>query len=808
MKKYALLILLVFSTLLIAQSENYKKVKIYFNSKLELIDLLQSRLNIDHYSIEKDKSIIVYLSDSKFELLKETGYRYLVEIDDWKKYYNEKSSMSEAEKQQNLNKMKTARNITSFDYGSMGGYYTFPEVVDILDKMRSDFPNLISEKFSIGKTIEGRDQWVVKISDNPEQDEDEPEIFFNALIHAREPAGMMSIMYYMFYLLENYGVDPSVTYLVDNREIYFLPVINVDGYEYNRSTDPDGGGMWRKNRKKNSDNSMGIDLNRNWGYEWGYNDTGSSPYPSDETYRGTAPFSEPETENIRQFVNSRNFKAALNYHTYSNLLITPWGYVGKETPDSLVFREFASDMTQFNGYTWGISEDIIYETNGDSDDWMYGEQTDKSKIISMTPEVGNGNDGFWPSQDRIYPLVEENLFPNLYLTWAAGDYVSISNEKISSEIINPGDDFTITPSIKNKGLVDALNISVKIESISQFISVSDNIISIDSISARTEISDSGAFLVSVDNEAPIGEDYGVVITVSSGDVKMSTDTIRFFAGTPKEIFSDRADLLSLNWQTTSNNAKKWAVTSSNYFSSPTSFTESVNSEYLNNSHVTMKSKSPIDLSGIAHPRLSFRSKWNIESSWDCGQVKISTNGGANWYVLTGNYTKPGAGQGTQPLNSPVYDGMVNNWVREDIDLTPFSGESVMLMFDFSSDEWVTYDGWYIDDIMIYHYGDESVSVKDNSAAELKFGLDQNYPNPFNPSTIINYSIAEQGFVSLKIYNMLGEEIAVLVNEIQNAGRHEIILDTSKLGFKLSSGVYIYTLKSASRISSRKMLFVK
>lgn len=93
--------------------------------------------------------------------------------------------------------------------------------------------------------------------------------------------------------------------------------------------------MWRKNRRDNLDGTFGIDLNRNYGYNWGFDDDGSSPFTGDETYRGTVPFSEPETQIMRDFVNSRSFRIALNYHTFGNLLIYPWGYdYSIYTPDS------------------------------------------------------------------------------------------------------------------------------------------------------------------------------------------------------------------------------------------------------------------------------------------------------------------------------------------------------------------------------------------------------------------------------------------------------------------------------------------
>ncbi len=121
---------------------------------------------------------------------------------------------------------------------------------------------------------------MVKISDNPNVNETEPEVLYTALHHAREPVGAMQMLFYMYYLLENYDNDPFIQALVDNTEMYFVPVVNPDGYVYNQTTNPNGGGMWRKNRRNNGSAGLyGSDLNRNYGYMWGYDNNGSSPYP-------------------------------------------------------------------------------------------------------------------------------------------------------------------------------------------------------------------------------------------------------------------------------------------------------------------------------------------------------------------------------------------------------------------------------------------------------------------------------------------------------------------------------------------------
>src|SRR6185503_2455375 len=108
-------------------------------------------------------------------------------------------------------------------------------------------------------------------------------------------------------LLENYNTNPEVKYLIDNLEMYFVPVVNPDGYIYNETTNPNGGGMWRKNRRDNLDGEYGVDLNRNYGYNWGYDNNGSDPNTASDTYRGDTSFSEPETQNLKNFCNARQF---------------------------------------------------------------------------------------------------------------------------------------------------------------------------------------------------------------------------------------------------------------------------------------------------------------------------------------------------------------------------------------------------------------------------------------------------------------------------------------------------------------------
>lgn len=250
--------------------------------------------------------------------------------------------------------------------------------------MRSKYPHLITAKKAIDSTNlthENRPIYWVKISGNPDVDENEPAALYNALHHAREPLALSQLIYYMWYLLENYTNNTEIQYLLDHAALYFVPCVNPDGYVYNELTNPNGGGMWRKNRRNNG-GSYGVDLNRNYDYAFAQDNVGSSALPSSNIYRVPTAFSEPETQNMRDFCEAHDFMFSLNYHSYGDLLIYPWAYNSALTPDSNEYKTFARVMTQENRYNYGTNmETIGYSSNGDADDWFYGEQTNKRKFL-------------------------------------------------------------------------------------------------------------------------------------------------------------------------------------------------------------------------------------------------------------------------------------------------------------------------------------------------------------------------------------------------------------------------------------------
>ena len=803
-----LLLFSMFSLSIALHAETYKKVQVYFADRVELREILRSDLEIDHAEIQCDNSIIVFLSSTEYRRLQYHGYRHKVLIDDWQNYYLNRQKMTALEKQSQLKNSAKTYGVTGFEFGSMGGFYTFDEIVAELDSMRFLYPTIISEKDSIGESIEGRALWAVKISDNPDQGEDEAQVCFDALMHAREGASMSTVMYFMNYLLENYGKDSVVTYLVDNREIYFVPCLNPDGYEYNRKTNPSGGGMWRKNRRINGNGSYGIDLNRNFTIGWAWDNDGSSPDGYSETYRGTAALSEPESNYFTEFIKSKSIKTHINYHTYSNIILYPWSYIADRPPDSTILFEYARDMSEYNGYNYGGGDAIGYFANGTQSDWMYGEETGKNKIFSFVVEVGTSGDGFWAAENRIIPLAEANIGSNLYLCWVSDGFAAIAGDNFQQSLFLPGDSVTCDFIVKNRGLKTIDNIHIEIESVSEYALVNESNYEISPLEVWESDSVTAHFQLSP--ETPAGEQISLTAKTYYSNLLMDIDTLTFFAGMQTALFADSGNAFDYNWnQYYTNIYNIWEQTDDNFHSLPSAYTDSKNGNYRSKMTTSMTLAEGIDLTGYSALRLSFWTRYAIETNGDCGMIQISTDSGSTWTSLKGIYTDPGSGTGAQVKGVPVYHGFQTDWVQEDIDLSVYSGEIIQLRFVLKSDDYVEYDGWYIDDIRIYYYSMEDYTgINTKPLTEFQFKLEQNYPNPFNPTTRIDYQIEKSGPVNLSVYNLRGEKIIDLVNEFQAASEHSHYFDLNMTPVTLSSGIYFYILQSGQQHQTRKMIVLK
>jgi hypothetical protein len=193
---------------------------------------------------------------------------------------------------------------------------------------------------------------------------------------------------------------------VDEREIWIVPVLNPDGLTYTENTSF----FWRKNRRDNG-GSFGVDLNRNYDYEWGHDNNGSDSSPGGTTYRGASPASEPEIQAIQAFADSREFVFSISYHSYGNLVLWGPGFKPGLGEDDDVHAGFGAVATASNGWLPGNpAAGAIYITNGDSDDWLHS-APGHAPIYAFTPEVGTSSDYFDTPPARIPALVIEGLDP-------------------------------------------------------------------------------------------------------------------------------------------------------------------------------------------------------------------------------------------------------------------------------------------------------------------------------------------------------------------------------------------------------------
>ncbi len=291
---------------------------------------------------------------------------------------------------------------------SDSGYHNYAETNAAISSVLSSYPSLVSRRL-IGHSYEGRDIVALKVSDNVGTDENEPEVLFTAHQHAREHLTVEMALYLLTELTGKYGTDSRITDLVNSREIWIVPDMNPDGGEYDIRNGSYSG--WRKNRQPNSGSSyVGTDLNRNWDYNWGCCG-GSSGSTSSETYRGASPGSAPEVSTVMDFVRSRvvggvqQITTNIDFHTFSELVLWPFGYTYNNTAPGMTQQEYNTfatlgrQMAATNGYTPEQASDL-YITDGTIDDWLWGNQRIYSFTFEMYPSSG-GLNGFYPPDEVI-----------------------------------------------------------------------------------------------------------------------------------------------------------------------------------------------------------------------------------------------------------------------------------------------------------------------------------------------------------------------------------------------------------------------
>ena len=801
MKKFYLIIFLLITITSFSQKNTikYSKARINYNTPENYNLLLLNGIPLENGKHKKGIFIESDFSSDEINSIKNLGIDVEILIDDVKKFYQERNTSNQ---KSIIDKNSTCTGSSSLTYaipnnynhGTMGGFLTYTEAMQEIDSMTLLYPNLITARAPISTftTFEGKNLYWVRMSDNPNVDETEPEVLYDAIHHAREPISIQQQIFFMWYLLENYATNTEVQAILNNTELYFVPFVNPDGYLYNESTDPNGGGMWRKNRRNHGNGDFGVDNNRNYDFTDGANGpvwgtTGISFNTNSETYCGTGSFSEPENQAMKWFVEQHDFKLALNNHSYSDLLLYPFGFdVNRPTPDDATYVAISDFMVSQNTMVNQLAADL-YPASGDSDDWMYGETANHNKIFAFTPEIGTGSQGFWPSVGDINPLCQSMMFLNLTTAHLAGNYAKATD--LQSFTIQNTSGY-LKYKLQRIGMDNAGNFTVSI------LPISANLISVGSPKSHTAMSllqiDTDSISYSLNPSIINGDLITYVISVDNG-IYTINDTITKTYGTQQDIFVDNGNITT-GWLV----SQSWGTTTSTYYSASSSITDSPTGNYSNNINKTIKLISPVSLLNTVAATLSFWAKWNIEDNWDFVQVEVSIDNGANWIPQCGLYTQPGTTD--QDFNKPLYDGVQSSWVKEQIDLSDYLNQNILVRFQIVSDGGVTADGFYFDDFTIsVLYGSTFINELSNKGAF----LGQNIPNPTNDITTINYILPNNiTNADLTITNELGQ---VLLKKNILGTQQSVKIPTNKL----ASGIYYYYISIGEfQSETKKMIIIK
>lgn len=708
--------------------EKFSKVSIQVPADLHLRGELLASLEIDHYYFEQNGRLVSTISASALQKLARSPYAFDILVDDvTKKFVEDSKLFFENAKGGNLPPDPVLPNLFGFESpcttvanliptpsffstnglppGAMGGYYTYAEMSAKIDQLVTAYPTLI-QKINLGNSLEGRPIWAAKISDNVSSDESEPEVLFTALQHAREAIGGTSMIFLMQYLCQNYASNAQVQALVNNREFYIVPCVNPDGYEYNRSIAPSGGGLHRKNRRPNNATNPGVDLNRNYGIDWGNcagasSSCGSST-ASNDTYFGTAAFSEPETQAIRTLVTSRQFVASIDQHCFGPYYSLPFGRPSLHTMSALdqkFYTAIPALMGKYNGMRAGNSpETVNYEVAGGIKDWLLmgdiGLGT-KGKIYGMTGEGGGGD--FWAPSNQIISLCKGMTFQNIQLALAAGSYYDIQDQSdVAVAALNGSFSFKI----RRIGLTDA-PVTVSLVRLENVMTVGAPVV----VSSLPNYYDtySGTIPYSLYGTLSAGQRIRFAWKVESGGITTYDTIVKIY--NPVTLFQDdmESGVVGTKWTV----AGGWNYSTGQFYAGTRSLTESPAGNYTTSSTRTAQMSGTLNLSDATAAYITFWTKHRAENFRDKMQIQVSTNGTTWIPVCSKNTVMEGNADGSTLGNLPALTGIRDDWYQDQVNLSGYLGQSALrVRVSFTSDgdasayAYELDDGFSIDNVKI------------------------------------------------------------------------------------------------------------
>lgn len=737
------------------------------------------------------------------------------------------------------------------------GYRTYAEVVAELMQLQALYPSLMqTSSLGTGWGSIYADQgfpayqsfdhqlWAVKVSANVQASEDEPKFFFVGEHHAREPISTEVCMGILIHLLENYGSDPIVTNIMNTAEIWIVPLLNPDGHKIVLDqTDV----WWRKNIRDNDNNlsfdyddwgygNDGADLNRNYGYYWGY--TSASDNIDEPTYHGLAPFSEPETQAFRDLLLSQRFLAGIGYHTYGEYVLYPYGFVnGISAPDQIELQalanEIATQLPALDGGNYAPGPSYgLYPVSGSLDDWAYGQTGAFSYTIEMAQEFipsasqipqivphqingamtllqrqykkilrGHVTDALTgtPLPARIFvqgiddqpvyraPIYADSLYGSYYYFLSPGAYTVTYFYPGYQAEVNQVTIHADQPTVFDIALLpaDAYELSIEVQD-DFFDPLPGVTLNIPTLTGQTFISDEFGLIVIPDFHAGIHQLIASKPEFETLDytrhISSTSITLRL---TGQALLTEDFELNLQNWAMTGN----WARTSNQHYEGAYSLADSPSGNYQNNGSSYCKLNTPLNLSNFSNANLQFWLKTALALDEDCLILESSPTG-ANWQIMD------------------FYTG-TTDWTLKSYSLNSFLGQSLYLRFRMSTGSWGSADGVYIDDLKLFGNADPSLAEdvpQPGQTLKLMVG-----PNPFAEQCTIRVKVPrELQYGELAIYNLRGQQVrSYALMDIKNGEAALIWNGKDSKGQPCSAGVYLARLTASDGRQARaKLLLIK
>ncbi len=740
-------------------------------------------------------------------------------------------------------------NLSSTDR-DIPGYRNYQELVTELMALQAAHPSLVSVE-SMGDTWAtqyanagytsyqnyNHQLWVVKLSDNVDQNEDEPCFYFVGEHHAREPISMEMVLAILNQLVDGYGSDPELTALVDNNQIWFVPLLNPDGHKIViDQTDV----WWRKNLHDNNGNHAidigsqgngpdGADLNRNYGYEWGYmNASGSA---NSITYHGSDAFSEVETQAFRQLLSQHNFLAGISYHSYGEYVLYPFGYMYDIiSPDATEQQSLANAMAnsfpaQGSGHYTSMPSYQLYPVSGSSDDWAYGTNGTFAYTIEMATEfippatdvtsiIQNGLEaarllltrsnykilkghvtdaltgqalqaqihinGFDDHPLRTWVTRSDSLFGSYYRFLPEGTYTvkimcpgyeTVEMDYVQIQSLSPTTyDIAMlpsTPSDMQLNLINEFGLPVDNAQL-RFPDLENTLVYTTDTEGRILLSNwaPGTYKIAV--SAPGCEDLNRLVEMQGPIINITLNA----GATLSDDFE--ADLA--NWQTTGS----WGRSTSNYHAGAYSLADSPTGNYASNQNSSCRLINPINLQNVQNANLQFWAKHNISMDGDYCELMFSTTG-TQWQYL---------------------DHFVgsSDWTLHSYNLNNLLGANLYLRFQMKTTNSGSSDGIYIDDFKLYA-SSNPVAGQDETLAGPAISFSR-YPNPFSGE--LGFNLEAESKVSeplqLSIYNLKGQLVKEIKLNSLEKGTTKLNWDArDRISQPCGSGIYFCRLSRNGKI---------